>query len=41
MKAYGDPQTKMCHIGGFPSEVYDDARLQNLAMGEPKLGNLS
>ena len=41
MKAYGNPQTKMCSIGVFPSEVYNNARLQNLAIGEPKLGNLS
>ena len=41
MKNYGDPQSQMCHIGGFLSEVYDDARLVNLAMGEPKPGNLT
>ena len=37
MKNYRDPQTEMCHIGGFLLEVYDDARLLNLAIGEPKL----
>ena len=31
----------MCHIGSFLSEVYDDARLVNLAMGKPKPGNLT
>ena len=41
MKNYGDPQIKMCHIGSFLSEVYDDARLLNLAVGKPKLGNLT
>ena len=41
MKNYGDPQNKMYRIGGFLSEVYDDARLLNLAVGEPKPGNLT
>ena len=41
MKNYGDPQSQMCHIGSFLSEVYDDARLVNLAVGEPKPGNLT
>ena len=41
MKNYGDPQSQMCHISGFLSEVYDDARLVNLTMGEPKPGNLT
>ena len=40
MKSYGNPQLKMCHIGGFLSEVYNDACLQNIATGEPKPGNL-
>ena len=41
MKNYGDPQSQMCHIGSFLSEVYDDARLVNLAVGEPKPRNLT
>ena len=41
MKNYGDPQSQMCHIGIFLSEVYDDARLVNFAIGEPKPGNLA
>ena len=41
MKNYGDPQSPMCHIGGFLSEVYDDARLVNFAVGETKPGNLA
>ena len=41
MKNYGDPQSQMCRIGGFLSEVYDDPRLLNLAIGKPKLGNLT
>ena len=40
MKTYGDPQIEMCHIGSFLSEVYDNARLLNLAVGEPKPANL-
>ena len=40
MKNYRDPQSQMCHIGGFLSEVYNDARLVNLAVGKPKPGNL-
>ena len=31
----------MCCIAGFLSEVYDDARLVNLAVGEPKPRNLT
>ena len=41
MKNFGDPQSQMCRISGFLSEVYDDTRLVNLAMGEPKPGNLT
>ena len=41
MKNYRDPQSQMCHIGSFLSEVYDDARLVNLAVGKPKPGNLT
>ena len=41
MKNYRDPQSQMCCIGGFLSEVYDNARLVNLAVGEPKPGNLT
>ena len=31
----------MCRISSFLSEVYDDARLINFAVGEPKPGNLA
>ena len=31
----------MCRISGFLSEVYEDTRLVNLAIGEPKPGNLT
>ena len=41
MKEYGDPQNEMCRIGGFLSEVYDNARLLNLTVGKPKPRNLT
>ena len=41
MKNYRDPQSQMCHISGFLLEVYDDARLVNLAVGKPKPENLT
>ena len=41
MKNYRDPQSEMCCIGDFLSEVYDDAKLVNLTVGEPKPGNLT
>ena len=41
MKNYGDPQSQMCCISGFLSEVYNDARLVNLTLGEPKPENLA
>ena len=41
MRTYGDPQTKMYHISGFLSEVYNDTRLVNLTVGEPKPGNIT
>ena len=40
MKTYRDPQAEMCCIGSFLMDVYEDAHLQNLIVGEPKLGNL-
>ena len=40
MQKYGDPLSVMCHIGGFLTDVYEDARLQNLTVGEPKPSNL-
>ena len=41
MKNYRDPQSQMCCIGGFLSKVYEDARLVNLTIGEPKPSNLT
>ena len=40
MKTYRDPQSAICCIGSFLSNVYEDTRLQNLAVDEPKPGNL-
>ena len=40
MQTYGDPLSVMCCIGGFFTDIYEDARLQNLAVSEPKPGNL-
>ena len=40
MKTYGDPLAEMCRIDGFFSDIYEDAHLQNLTVGTPKLGNL-
>ena len=41
MKTYGDPQTEMNCLSGFLSEVYDDTRLVNLAVDEPKPRNIT
>ena len=41
MKNYGNPQRQMCRIGSFLSEVYGDAILLNLVVGEPKPRNLA
>ena len=40
MQKYGDPLSVMCCIGGFLTNIYEDARLQNLTVAEPKPGNL-
>ena len=40
MKTYGDPQSAMCRISSFLMDVYEDDCLQNLAVGDHKLGNL-
>ena len=36
MQTYGDPLSVMCHTRGFLTDIYEDTRLQNLAVGEPK-----
>ena len=41
MKNYRNPQSQMCCIGRFLSEVYDNARLVNLTVGKSKPGNLT
>ena len=40
MQKYGDPLSVMCRIGEFLTDIYEDARLQNLTVEEPKPGNL-
>ena len=41
LKKYGDPQTQICHFGGYITNIYEDARLINIALGEPRLGNVN
>ena len=38
---YRNPQTQICHFGGYIADIYEDARLINVAMGEPRLGNVN
>ena len=41
LKKYGDPQTQICHFGGYIADIYEDARLINITVGEPRLGNVN
>ena len=41
LKKYGDPQTQICRFGGYIADIYEDARLINVAVGEPRLGNIN
>ena len=41
LKKYSDPQTQTCHFGGYITNIYEDARLINVTMGEPRLGNVN
>ena len=41
LKKYGDPQTQICHFVRYIADIYEDARLINTAMGEPRLGNIN
>ena len=41
LKKYGDPQTQICHFGGYIADIYEDVRLINVAVGEPRLGNIN
>ena len=40
MQTYGDLLSVICHIREFLTDVFEDVRLQNLAVGELKPGNL-
>ena len=41
LKKYGDSQTQICHFGGYIADIYEDARLVNVAVGELRLGNIN
>ena len=41
LKKYGDPQAQICHFGSYITNIYEDARLINVAMGELRLGNVN
>ena len=41
LKKYGDPQTQICRFGGYIADIYEDARLINVTVGEPRLGNVN
>ena len=41
LKKYGNPQTQICCFGGYITDIYEDARLINIAVGEPRLGNIN
>ena len=41
LKKYGDPKTQICHFSGYITDIYEDARLINVAVGEPRLGNVN
>ena len=41
LKKYGDPQTRICCFGGYIADIYEDTRLINIAMGEPRRGNVN
>ena len=41
LKKYGDPQTQICRFGGYIINIYEDTRLINIAVGEPRLGNVN
>ena len=40
-KKYGDPQTQICCFGGYIANIYEDARLINVAVGKPRLRNMN
>ena len=41
LKKYSDPQTQICRFGRYIADIYEDTRLINVAMGEPRLGNVN
>ena len=41
LKKYGDPQTQICRFRGYITDIYEDARLINVTMGELRLGNVN
>ena len=41
LKKYGDPQTQICHFSGYIADIYEDARLINITVGELRLGNVN
>ena len=41
LKKYGDPQTQICHFSGYITDIYEDARLINITVGELRLGNVN
>ena len=41
LKKYGDPQTQICRFGGYIADIYEDTRLINITVGEPRLGNVN
>ena len=41
LKKYGNPKTQICRFGGYIADIYEDARLINVAVGEPRLGNIN
>ena len=41
LKKYGDSQTQICRFGRYIADIYEDARLINIAMGEPRTGNVN
>ena len=41
LKKYSDPQAQICRFGGYIADIYEDTRLTNVAVGEPRLGNVN
>ena len=41
LKKYGDPQTQICRFSRYIADIFEDARLINVAVGELRLGNMN